>query len=84
MVCVITRPVNCISRMDEMGFYQAVDAKGEWIADTRMSPGYTVTIGWDNFCACRRLLLCFLLLCSFANASIAASFDRFQTDGPCP
>ncbi len=34
---------------DEMGFYQAVDAKGEWIADTRMSPGYTVTIGWDNF-----------------------------------
>ncbi|WP_321408268.1 maltose ABC transporter permease MalF [Tolumonas auensis] len=34
---------------DEMGFYQAVDAKGEWIAETRMSPGYTVTIGWDNF-----------------------------------
>ncbi len=31
------------------GFYQAMDAKGQWINDTRLSPGYTVNIGWTNF-----------------------------------
>ncbi len=34
---------------NEIGFYQAVDAKGQWVADSKLSPGYTVTIGWDNF-----------------------------------
>ena len=34
---------------DQTGFYQAVDAKGAWVPDSAMSPGYTVNIGWDNF-----------------------------------
>lgn len=32
----------------KIGFYQAVDASGNW-ASEQLSPGYTVTIGWDNF-----------------------------------
>ncbi|MFB0974950.1 MAG: maltose ABC transporter permease MalF, partial [Tolumonas sp.] len=34
---------------DESGYYQAVDQSGNWVADSKLSPGYTVTIGWDNF-----------------------------------
>lgn len=30
------------------GFYQAVNAGGEWQAE-KLSPGFTVGIGWDNF-----------------------------------
>lgn len=33
---------------DHIGFYESVDADGSW-AGERLSPGYTVTIGWDNF-----------------------------------
>jgi maltose/maltodextrin transport system permease protein len=32
----------------ESGFYQAVNAQGEWQAE-KLSPGFTVGIGWDNF-----------------------------------
>ncbi|KEY60036.1 maltose ABC transporter permease MalF [Serratia sp. DD3] len=32
----------------EIGFYQAIDADGQWASAT-LSPGYTVTIGWKNF-----------------------------------
>lgn len=32
----------------EIGFYQAINAEGNWATDT-LSPGYTVTIGWKNF-----------------------------------
>ncbi|TPG61537.1 maltose ABC transporter permease MalF [Ewingella americana] len=32
----------------ESGFYQAVNAQGEWQAE-KLSPGYTVNIGWANF-----------------------------------
>ncbi len=30
------------------GFYQQINADGSW-GDDKLSPGYTVTIGWDNF-----------------------------------
>lgn len=30
------------------GFYESVNADGSW-AGEQLSPGYTVTIGWDNF-----------------------------------
>lgn len=33
---------------NEIGFYQAVDQQGKWEGQP-LSPGYTVTIGWDNF-----------------------------------
>jgi len=33
---------------NDVGFYQAVNADGDWESE-RLSPGYTVTIGWDNF-----------------------------------
>ncbi|WP_416261140.1 maltose ABC transporter permease MalF [Gibbsiella quercinecans] len=33
---------------DDIGFYQAVNADGNWAQET-LSPGYTVTIGWQNF-----------------------------------
>jgi len=32
----------------EIGFYQAVNADGNWGQET-LSPGYTVTTGWKNF-----------------------------------
>ncbi|MEJ5178975.1 MULTISPECIES: maltose ABC transporter permease MalF [Erwinia] len=32
----------------ETGFYQAVNAQGEWQAE-KLSPGFTVGIGWGNF-----------------------------------
>lgn len=32
----------------DTGFYQAVDASGQWQAE-RLSPGFTVGIGWKNF-----------------------------------
>ncbi|PLL43775.1 maltose ABC transporter permease MalF, partial [Klebsiella michiganensis] len=32
----------------EVGFYQAMNADGSWGSE-KLSPGYTVTIGWDNF-----------------------------------
>ena len=33
---------------NDVGFYQAVNADGTW-GDEKLSPGYTVGIGWDNF-----------------------------------
>ncbi len=33
---------------NDIGYYQALNAEGKW-ADEKLSPGYTVTIGWDNF-----------------------------------
>src|SRR5690606_39585888 len=33
---------------NDIGFYQSVNADGSW-GDDKLSPGYTVTIGWDNF-----------------------------------
>ncbi|MBK0034009.1 maltose ABC transporter permease MalF [Erwinia sp. S43] len=33
---------------DEVGFYQAKDANQQWSGE-RLSPGYTVSIGWKNF-----------------------------------
>ncbi|WP_437891203.1 maltose ABC transporter permease MalF [Phytobacter sp. V91] len=33
---------------NSLGFYQAVNADSSW-GDEKLSPGYTVTIGWDNF-----------------------------------
>ena len=33
---------------NSLGFYQAINADGSW-GDEKLSPGYTVTIGWDNF-----------------------------------
>ena len=33
---------------NSLGFYQAVNADNSW-GDEKLSPGYTVTIGWDNF-----------------------------------
>ncbi|MCL2895267.1 maltose ABC transporter permease MalF [Brenneria tiliae] len=33
---------------DEIGFYQAATADGHW-GEERLSPGYSVTVGWDNF-----------------------------------
>lgn len=33
---------------DEVGFFQAVNASGEWLAET-LEPGYTVTTGFHNF-----------------------------------
>jgi len=33
---------------DEIGFYQAKDANQQWSSE-RLSPGYTVSIGWKNF-----------------------------------
>lgn len=36
------RPNNTV------GFYQQINADGNW-GDEKLSPGYTVTIGWDNF-----------------------------------
>jgi len=33
---------------NDIGFYQSVNADGNW-GDDKLSPGYTVTIGWDNF-----------------------------------
>ena len=33
---------------NDIGFYQAVNADGNWDGE-KLSPGYTVTIGWDNF-----------------------------------
>ncbi|MDR3432449.1 MAG: maltose ABC transporter permease MalF [Rouxiella aceris] len=32
----------------ETGFYQAINAQGEWQAE-KLSPGFTVGIGWKNF-----------------------------------
>lgn len=32
----------------QTGFYQAVNAQGEWQAE-KLSPGFTVNIGWANF-----------------------------------
>lgn len=32
----------------DTGFYQAVNAAGEWQPE-QLSPGFTVNIGWDNF-----------------------------------
>lgn len=32
----------------ESGFYQAIDARGNWGSE-QLSPGYTVTTGWQNF-----------------------------------
>ena len=32
----------------DTGFYQAVNAQGEWQAE-KLSPGFTVGIGWQNF-----------------------------------
>ncbi|WP_058912415.1 maltose ABC transporter permease MalF [Entomohabitans teleogrylli] len=33
---------------DAAGFYQAINADGSWGSE-QLSPGYTVTIGWENF-----------------------------------
>lgn len=33
---------------NDIGFYQSITADGKW-GDDKLSPGYTVTIGWDNF-----------------------------------
>lgn len=33
---------------DKTGFYQTVNADGQWGTE-KLSPGYTVSIGWDNF-----------------------------------
>ncbi len=33
---------------NKTGFYQAVNTDGQWGAE-KLSPGYTVSIGWDNF-----------------------------------
>nr|WP_318384251.1 maltose ABC transporter permease MalF [uncultured Enterobacter sp.] len=33
---------------NDAGYYQALNADGNW-GDEKLSPGYTVTIGWDNF-----------------------------------
>jgi maltose/maltodextrin transport system permease protein len=33
---------------NSLGFYQAINADNSW-GDEKLSPGYTVTIGWDNF-----------------------------------
>ena len=33
---------------NKIGYYQAINADGNW-GDEKLSPGYTVTIGWDNF-----------------------------------
>ncbi|EKY3223940.1 maltose ABC transporter permease MalF [Cronobacter dublinensis] len=33
---------------NDIGFYQAINADGQW-GDEKLSPGYTVSIGWDNF-----------------------------------
>ncbi|MDI7383956.1 maltose ABC transporter permease MalF [Cronobacter dublinensis] len=33
---------------NDIGFYQAINADGLW-GDEKLSPGYTVSIGWDNF-----------------------------------
>ncbi|WP_148051968.1 maltose ABC transporter permease MalF [Atlantibacter hermannii] len=32
----------------DIGFYQAINADGSWGSE-KLSPGYTVTTGWDNF-----------------------------------
>ncbi|WP_312982101.1 maltose ABC transporter permease MalF [Atlantibacter sp.] len=32
----------------DVGFYQALNADGSWGSE-KLSPGYTVTTGWDNF-----------------------------------
>lgn len=39
---VVYRPNN------DIGYFQAVNADGNW-GDEKLSPGYTVTIGWKNF-----------------------------------
>ena len=33
---------------NDVGFYQSINADGSWGAE-KLSPGYTVGIGWDNF-----------------------------------
>ncbi|MDU4092457.1 MAG: maltose ABC transporter permease MalF, partial [Pantoea sp.] len=33
---------------DDTGFWQAKDASQQWTSE-KLSPGYTVTVGWDNF-----------------------------------
>ncbi|MTH47963.1 maltose ABC transporter permease MalF [Intestinirhabdus alba] len=33
---------------NDIGYFQSVTADGGW-GDEKLSPGYTVTIGWDNF-----------------------------------
>lgn len=33
---------------DEIGFFQAINASGEWLSET-LEPGYTVTTGFHNF-----------------------------------
>ncbi|MCT4707463.1 maltose ABC transporter permease MalF [Enterobacteriaceae bacterium H11S18] len=33
---------------NDIGYYQSVNADGNW-GDDKLSPGYTVTIGWKNF-----------------------------------
>ncbi|NBI13720.1 maltose ABC transporter permease MalF [[Haemophilus] felis] len=33
---------------DAIGFFQQIDGKGHFI-DKRLEPGYTVTVGWQNF-----------------------------------
>lgn len=32
----------------DSGFYQAVNAQGQW-ENEKLSPGFTITIGWENF-----------------------------------
>ncbi|CNK57008.1 maltose transporter membrane protein [Yersinia frederiksenii] len=32
----------------DVGFYQAVNAEGQW-ENEKLSPGFTITIGWKNF-----------------------------------
>ncbi|AGN86705.1 MULTISPECIES: maltose ABC transporter permease MalF [Enterobacteriaceae] len=33
---------------NEIGYFQVINADGSWGSE-KLSPGYTVTIGWDNF-----------------------------------
>ncbi|MEX9761152.1 maltose ABC transporter permease MalF [Providencia rettgeri] len=39
---VVYRPNN------EVGYYEAINNLGEWTGE-RLTPGYTVTVNWDNF-----------------------------------
>jgi len=36
----------------DSGFYQAVNAQGQWENET-LSPGFTITIGWNFLCVCQ-------------------------------
>ncbi|HBO23831.1 MAG TPA: maltose ABC transporter permease MalF [Providencia sp.] len=33
---------------NQIGFYESIDNQGEWSGE-KLSPGYTVTVNWDNF-----------------------------------